>query len=59
MEKEQSTTFKSDSLVMVAADAALAAASEVLKGSSDDLWLRQKAIRAALEAALTSVVTIS
>lgn len=59
MDKEQATTFKSDSLVIVAADAALAAASEVLKESSADPWLRQKAIKAALEAALASVVTIS
>jgi hypothetical protein len=56
---EEKFTFKSDSRVIMAADAALAATSEALRGATDDKWLRQKLIKAALEAALASIIEIS
>lgn len=42
----------------MAADAALAATSDALKDATDDKWLRQKLIKAALEAALASIIVL-
>lgn len=57
--EEERFTFKSDSQVIMAADAALAATCEALKDVTDDNWLKQKLIKAALEAAQASVIEIS
>ena len=57
--QEEKFTFKSDSRVIMAADAALAATCEALKDATDDKWLRQKLIKAALEAAQASVIDLS
>ena len=56
MSDKEQPTFESGSLVIIAADAALAATSNALKGATDDKWFRQKLIKAALEAALASVI---
>ena len=56
MSDKEQPKFESGSLVIIAADAALAATSNALKGATDDKWLRQKLIKAALEAALASVI---
>lgn len=59
MSEQEKPRFESDSIVIMAADAALAATSDVLKDATDDAWLRQKLIKAALEAALASVIVIN
>ncbi|EHJ1772715.1 hypothetical protein J9Q54_004374 [Salmonella enterica] len=56
--REEKLTFKSDSRVIIAADAALAAITDELKDATDDFWLRQKMIRAALEAALAAAIVL-
>ncbi|EOE2717235.1 hypothetical protein ACKDBV_004144 [Klebsiella oxytoca] len=56
MNEQQKQEFKSGSIVIMASDAALAAAGETLKDATDDKWFRQKLIKAALEAALAAVV---
>lgn len=56
MSDKEQPAFESGSLVIIAADAALAATSNALKGATDDKWFRQKLIKAALEAALASVI---
>jgi len=56
MSEQEKPEFKSESIVIMAADAALAATSEALKNATDDKWFRQKLIKAALEAALASVI---
>lgn len=58
MSQEEKARFESCSPVITAADAALEAASEVLKDASADPWFHQKLMRAALEAALASIVII-
>ncbi|SAH95122.1 hypothetical protein [Enterobacter hormaechei] len=58
MSQEEKAGFESCSPVITAAGAALEAASEVLKDAGADPWLRQKLIKAALEAALASIVVI-
>lgn len=57
MSEKENPTFKSDSKVILAADAALAAASQEFK-EEDDLWFRQKLIKAALETALASIIVL-
>jgi len=57
MSEKKNPTFKSGSKVILAADAALAAASQEFK-EEDDLWFRQKLIKAALEAALASIIVL-
>lgn len=59
MSEKEKPRFESCSPVITAADAALEAASEVLKDTSDDPWFRQKLIKAALEAAIASIVVIN
>lgn len=59
MSEQEKPGFESDCIVIMAADAALAATSEVLKDATDDAWFRQKLIKAALEAALASVIVIN
>ncbi|EBF7359554.1 hypothetical protein J5048_004723 [Salmonella enterica] len=59
MEKRaEKPRFESDSRIIMAADAALAATSDALKDATDDKWLRQKLIKAALEAALASIIVL-
>ncbi|EDQ9773305.1 TPA: hypothetical protein LNT98_000511 [Salmonella enterica subsp. enterica serovar Typhimurium] len=58
MSEQNAVTFKSDSHVIIAADAAIAAINEALKDATDDFWLRQKMIRAALEAALSATIVL-
>ncbi|PPS58845.1 hypothetical protein [Pantoea eucrina] len=55
-QEEGTKEFKSGSAVIMAADAALAAASKQLHDVTVDSWIRQKLIKAALEAALASVI---
>ncbi|QCT21802.1 hypothetical protein FEM41_20155 [Jejubacter calystegiae] len=55
---DESKAFKSGSKIIEAADAALAAVSEVLKDTTDDAYFRQKLIKAALEAAMASVISM-
>ncbi|MBJ8812672.1 hypothetical protein [Citrobacter koseri] len=57
MSEKENPTFKSDSKVILAADAALAAASQEFK-EEGDLWFRQKLIKAALETALASIIVL-
>lgn len=58
MSEKEKPRFESDSIVIMAADAALAATSDVLKDATDDAWFRQKMIKAALEAALASIIVL-
>lgn len=58
MSQEEKPRFESCNPVITAADAALEAASEVLKDASADPWFHQKLMKAALEAALASIVII-
>lgn len=55
---EESPTFKSGNGVIMAADAALAAAREVVIDATDDRWFRQRMMKAALETALASVIVL-
>lgn len=58
LKSKEKPTFKSDSLVILAADAAIAATEAAFKGvAEDDPWFRDKLKRAALEAALASIIT--
>ncbi|EDH1238038.1 hypothetical protein GCY28_24820 [Salmonella enterica subsp. enterica] len=50
--------FKSNSRIIMAADAALSATNAAFKDATDDEWLRQKMIKAALEAALASIIVL-
>lgn len=50
--------FESNSRIIMAADAALAATNAAFKDATDDEWLRQKMIKAALEAALASIIVL-
>lgn len=56
IKNDEVAMFKSNNGVILAADAAYAAAEEAVKGASDDHWYRQNLIKAALETALASVI---
>ena len=56
--KDEFAVFKSNNGVILAADAAYAAAEEAVKEASDNHWDRQKLIKAALETALASVIVL-
>ncbi|EOI5756015.1 hypothetical protein ACMS1W_003930 [Enterobacter hormaechei] len=58
IKNDEVAMFKSNNGVILAADAAYAAAEEAVKGASDDHWYRQKLIKAALETALASVIVL-
>ncbi|MEG9856686.1 hypothetical protein V6X01_24015, partial [Enterobacter hormaechei] len=58
IKNDEVAMFKSNNGVILAADAAYAAAEEAVKGASDDHWYRQNLIKAALETALASVIVL-
>lgn len=58
IKNDEVAMFKSNNGVILAADAAYAAAEEAVKGASDDHWYRQNLIKAAQETALASVIVL-